>query len=96
MPDGIDDHIACDRHRAQVRRCYRLTISLAMTLQEAKSIARHLGLTLRLLRSGKYRVNFRDGLEITAYYTDNLEGAVNTAVEVAHSQHCFRDRQKRK
>jgi len=51
-----------------------------MTLQEAKSIARHLGLTLRLLRSGKYRVNFRDGNETTAYYTDDLEDAVNTAV----------------
>jgi len=37
------------------------------TLQEAKSIARHLGLTLRQLRSGNYRVNFRDGNETTAY-----------------------------
>ena len=48
-----------------------------MTLQEAKSIARHLGLTLRLVRSGEYRVNFRDGDETTAYYTENLEDAVN-------------------
>ena len=54
-----------------------------MTLQEAKSIARHLGLTLRKVRSGDYRVNFRDGNETTAYYTDNLEDAVNTAVEMA-------------
>ena len=44
-----------------------------MTLQEAKSIARHLGLTLRQLRSGNYRVNFRDGNETTAYYTDKLK-----------------------
>jgi hypothetical protein len=57
-----------------------------MTLQEAKSIARHLGLTLRLVRSGDYRVNFRDGNETTAYYTDNLEGAVITAVEMAASE----------
>ena len=28
-----------------------------MTLQEAKSIARHLGLTLRKVRSGDYRVS---------------------------------------
>ena len=63
-----------------------LTVSLAMTLQEAKSIARHLGLTLRLLHSGKYRVNFRDGNETTAYYTDDLEDAVNTAVEMAHKR----------
>ena len=54
-----------------------------MTLQKAKSIARHLGLTLRELCSGKYRVNFRDGNESTAYYKDDLEDAVNTAVEMA-------------
>jgi L-ribulose-5-phosphate 3-epimerase UlaE len=58
----------------------------AMTLQEAKSIARHLGLTLRQVRSGKYRVNFRDGDETTAHYTDNLENAVNTAVEMARKR----------
>jgi hypothetical protein len=59
---------------------------IAMTLQEAKSIARHLGLTLRTVRSGDYRVNFRDGNEATAYYTDNLEDAVNTVVEKAHKR----------
>ena len=57
-----------------------------MTLQEAKSIARHLGLTLRMVRSGDYRVNFRDGNETTAYYTNNLEDAVNTAVEMARKR----------
>ena len=57
-----------------------------MTLQEAKSIARHLGLTLRMVRSGEYRVNFRDGNETTAYYTDNLEDAVKTAIEMAHKR----------
>ena len=60
--------------------------SMAMTLQEAKSIARHLGLTLRKVRSGDYRVSFRDGNETTAYYTDTLEGAVNTAVEMARKR----------
>jgi hypothetical protein len=57
-----------------------------MMLQEAKSIARHLGLTLRQVRSGAYRVNFRDGNETTAYYTDNLEDAVTTAVEMARTR----------
>jgi hypothetical protein len=57
-----------------------------MTLQEAKSIARHLGLTLRKVRSGDYRVNFRDGNETTAYYRDNLEDALNTAVAVARKR----------
>jgi len=41
------------------------------------------GLTLRRVRSGSYRVNFRDGNENTAYYTDSLEEAVNAAVEMA-------------
>ena len=50
-----------------------------MTPQEAKSIARHLGLTLRQVRSGAYRVN-------SAYYTDHLEDAVNTAVEMARTR----------
>jgi len=54
-----------------------------MMLQQAKSIARHLGLTLREVCSGDYRVNFRDGDESTAYYTDNLEDAVNNAVGMA-------------
>jgi hypothetical protein len=57
-----------------------------MTLEEAKSIARHLGLTLRQLRSGDYRVNFRDGNETTAYYTDKLEDAVSAAVEMARNR----------
>jgi hypothetical protein len=58
----------------------------AMMLQQAKSIARHLGLTLRQVRSGDYRVNFRDGNETTAYYTDNLEDAVNAVVEMARNR----------
>jgi hypothetical protein len=58
----------------------------AMTLQKAKSIARRLGLTLREVCSGDYRVNFRDGNESTAYYTENLEEAVNTAVEMARKR----------
>jgi hypothetical protein len=62
------------------------TRALRMTLQEAKSIARHLGLTLRQVRSGAYRVNFRDGNETTAYYTNDLEDAVNTAVEMARKR----------
>jgi hypothetical protein len=57
-----------------------------MTLQQAKSIARHLGLTLRKVRSGDYRVNFRDGSETTVYYTDSLEDAVNTAVEMSRKR----------
>ena len=57
-----------------------------MTLQEGKSIARHFGLTLRKVRSGDYRVNFRNGNEMTPHYTGNLEDAVNTAVEMARTR----------
>jgi hypothetical protein len=57
-----------------------------MTLQEAKAIARRLGLTLRKVHSGDYRVNFRVGNETTAYYTDNLEDALNAAVEMARER----------
>jgi hypothetical protein len=57
-----------------------------MTHQEAKSIARHLGLTLRKVRSGDYRINFRDGKDSTAYYTDTLEDAVRAAVEMARTR----------
>ena len=61
-------------------------IRKVMTLQEAKSIARHLGLTLRKVRSGDYRVNFRDGNETTAYYTDDLEDAVNVGLEMVRKR----------
>ena len=75
---------------AAVRRTDRIPLwhlpEIFMTLQAAKSIARHLGLTLRQLRSGNYSVNFRDGNETTAYYTDKLEDAANTAVEMARKR----------
>ena len=38
------------------------------------------------MRSGAYRVNFRDGNETTAYYTNDLEDAVKTAVEMARKR----------
>ena len=57
-----------------------------MTLQQAKSVARHLRFTLRQLRSGKYRVNYREGEESTACYTDKLEEAVNVAIEMARKR----------
>ena len=60
-------------------------LGVFMTLQKAKSIARPLGLTLRKVCSGDYRVNFRDGNETTAYYTDKLEDAVNAAVAMARN-----------
>ena len=75
---------------AAVRRTDRILLrhllEVFMTLQKAESIARHLGLTLRQVRSGNYRVNFRDGNETTAYYTDDLEDAVNAMVAMARKR----------
>ena len=79
--DELDEAIL-----SEIDRRAELSSQPAMTLQEAKSIARHLGLTLRQVRSGDYRVNFRDGNETTAYYTNDLEDAVNTAVEMARKR----------
>jgi len=67
-----------------------MTSQKPMTLQEAKSIARHLGLTLRRVRSGDYRVNFRDGNETTAHYTGSLEAAVNAGIEMARNRTLLR------
>ena len=70
--------------KATKKRNRRIVRELSnMTLQEAKSIARHLGLTLRKVRSGDYRVSSRDGNATAAYYTDSLEDAVNTALALA-------------
>jgi DNA-binding CsgD family transcriptional regulator len=78
LPDCLKQLVTSDSNAGWGRQ--------AMTLQKAKSIARRLGLTLREVCSGDYRVNFRDGNEITAYYTDNLEDAVNTAVEMTRKR----------
>jgi hypothetical protein len=48
----------CSRAAASQSRFHK-----AMTLREAKSITHHLVPTLRQVRYGKYRVNFRDGDE---------------------------------
>jgi hypothetical protein len=58
----------------------------AMTLQEAKSIARHLGLSLRRVRSGDYCVRYREGDDTAAWYSDNLEEAIKIAVEIARQR----------
>jgi len=79
--DELDEAIL-----SEIDRRAELSSQSVMTLQEAKSIARHLGLILRKVRSGAYRVNFCDGNETTAYYTDDLEDAVNTAVEMTRNR----------
>jgi hypothetical protein len=80
---GIGRALICRRSDQSPCSCSPMTISRTMTLRKAKSIARHLRLTLRQVCSGDYRVNFRDGNETTDYYTDSLEDAINTAIGMA-------------
>jgi len=55
-----------------------------MTFKEAQGLVRPLGMVLRTDREwGEYRVNFKGGREATAYYTPDLEDAVNTARAMA-------------
>ena len=55
---------------------------LQMTLKDAKAKLAFVNVTLRK-RDGEYRVNFKDGKEATAYYTDCLEDAVVTGLAMA-------------
>jgi len=71
-----------------------MTIHKPMTLQEAKSIARHLGLILRKVRSGDYRVSSRNGDESTACYAVGVEDAVNATVAMARKRECQLDRNR--
>jgi hypothetical protein len=81
MPDRIDDHLACDRHRAQVRRRYRLTISFKPRAQQAQREPEV---------HGKYRVNFRDGNETTALlHGRSRRRTLQEAKSIArHRQYC--------
>jgi hypothetical protein len=63
-----------------------MTSEKPTTLAQAKSIARHLGLTLRQVRSGGYRVNFRNGNEATAHYAHDLDEVIQAAVEMARTR----------
>lgn len=50
-----------------------------MTLEQAKLQCRKAGMTLSK-KDGEYRVNFRDGKESSAYYTNDILDAVRAAM----------------
>lgn len=54
-----------------------------MTLAQAKSQLRAIGLTINRTVHGEYRVNFSGGTEATAVYETDLSSAVDTAVAMA-------------
>lgn len=64
-----------------------------MTLREAQALLRDLGITLKR-EDDEYVVNFHRGREENAYYTTDLEDAVNTGIHMAHHGHLYRNPKK--
>lgn len=62
-----------------------------MTYTEAQAELHRLGITLRK-RDGEYRINYIDGHERTAYYTDDLGDAIGTARLMYDCKHSPDDR----
>lgn len=56
-----------------------------MTLTQARATLRLRGMTIRK-RDDEYRVNFYRGEETTAYYTNDLDDAVDTGVAMRDHQ----------
>lgn len=52
-----------------------------MTLSDAKKLVRTLGMVISK-NDGEYKVNFSNGQENTAYYTDDLDDAILTAKDM--------------
>jgi hypothetical protein len=52
-----------------------------MTYRQARELIKSMGCTLHV-QDGEYRVNLYKGTEETAYYTDDLQDAVNTAARM--------------
>ena len=51
-----------------------------LTLRRAQSILRKLRIVLNSTPSGEFRVNFITGSEATAYYTSDLDDALETGI----------------
>lgn len=57
-----------------------------MNLKQCQMIAAKLGMTITRTEHDEYRVNFRNGNEDTAYYTDDLRDAIGTANAMYNSR----------
>lgn len=65
--------------------------ALMPTISEAKQTLRIIGISLtRIVETNEYRVNLRNGTEATAYYTNDIEDAIDTGRYMAK----FRDDEK--
>lgn len=64
-------------------------ITMPATQAEAKLLLAAHGMTMRS-RDGEHRVNFKDGDEATASYTNDLEDAVNTGMAMRYRPFLYR------
>jgi hypothetical protein len=61
-------------------------VGFHMSAEEVRAwLAQH-GMTIRKNIEGEYRVNFKDGREDTAYYTNDLQDAISTALAMARER----------
>jgi hypothetical protein len=51
-----------------------------LTQKTVRAALSRVGISFRKTDCGEYRVNFRNGREETAYYTDDLSDALNTGI----------------
>lgn len=58
-----------------------------MTRADYLVTIRNMGLSAKRVE-GEYRINYIDGKEATAYYTDNAEDAIGTATLMKGNQSC--------
>jgi len=54
-----------------------------ITLATVRADLKEVGVTIRKNRYDEYRVNIADGSESTAYYTEDLDDAWNTGLDMA-------------
>lgn len=58
----------------------------SITLKNAKKELAAYGMVITKRDAGEYRVNFKGGQESTAYYTDDIDDAVNTGVVMSRTR----------
>jgi hypothetical protein len=56
---------------------------MKLTLAIVRKELRNVGVVISRTAYGEYRVNFRNGIEATAYYTDALDDARDTGHAMA-------------
>ncbi len=72
---------------AKKRASRRNPTSGGVTQKEAMKALKNVGIVLKRTEYGEYRVNFKGGKEASAYYTDDLQDAIDTGMAMFKRQH---------